>query len=231
MKYANEIQVTEFTFLSIKKKMNQKIPMYQKVTLGLKMICLSNCLIKKTTLDPEPSIDFIKAIDTNLILGVVGIVGLLFCSAMVSASEVALFSLSQKDMDNALAENATKSQLISKLLEKPKKLLATILVTNNFMNIGVVMLFSYIMDTIFGKHETFELSRFLIEVGVDTFLILLFAEVLPKIYASRNNLKFSYFVAYPLTILDKILSPISIPMRSITIFLHNKLGKQKQIFQ
>ena len=177
-------------------------------------------------MDPEPSFDFLKTIDTNLLFGTIGIIVLLFCSAMVSASEVALFSLTQKDLDEAKNNNPAKSILIAALLEKPKKLLATILVTNNFMNIGVVMLFSFISEKLFLNINPFWL-RFLIEVVVVTFLILLFAEVLPKIYASRNNLKFSYFVALPLTILDKILSPISVPMRAVTVFLHNKLGKQK----
>jgi len=62
---------------------------------------------------------------------------------------------------------------------------------------------------------------------VVTFLILLFGEILPKIYASRNNLKFATFMAYPLRFLDVILSPISLPMRSVTLGIHNKLGKQK----
>ena len=63
-----------------------------------------------------------------------------------------------------------------------------------------------------------------------TFLLLLFGEVLPKVYASRNNIKFAQLIAYPISGLDKILSPVSIPMRSITLYLQNKLGKQKSNF-
>ena len=180
-------------------------------------------------MDPEPSFVFLKTIDTNLLFGIVGIIILLFCSALVSAAEVALFSLTKKDLDDATNQNPSKVEIISKLLAKPKKLLATILVTNNFMNIGVVILFSFISNRFFEKITPYWF-RFLIAVVVVTFLILLFADVLPKIYASRNNLKFSFFVAYPLSVLDKLLSPISIPMRSITIFLHDKLGKQKNNF-
>jgi gliding motility-associated protein GldE len=72
--------------------------------------------------------------------------------------------------------------------------------------------------------------KFVVEVILVTFLILLFGEVLPKIYASRNNKKFAKFFAYPLSILDKLLSPVSIPMRTLTVFLHEKLGKQKSNF-
>ena len=69
--------------------------------------------------------------------------------------------------------------------------------------------------------------RFIVEVVIVTFLILLFGEILPKIYANRNRVKFATFMAHPLNVLDVLLSPLSLPMRSITIAIHNKLGKQK----
>ena len=72
-------------------------------------------------MDPEPSLYFIATIDTNLVFGFVGIVVLLFCSALVSGAEVALFSLSQKDIDETLQSNVSKGRIISELLEKPKK--------------------------------------------------------------------------------------------------------------
>jgi gliding motility-associated protein GldE len=102
-------------------------------------------------------------------------------------------------------------------------------VANNFINIGVVILFSYIGSDLFSSVSS-PLLKFILEVIVVTFLILLFGEVLPKVYANRNNLKFAVFIAQPLYILDKLLSPISLPMRAITIFLHEKLGKQKSNF-
>jgi gliding motility-associated protein GldE len=72
--------------------------------------------------------------------------------------------------------------------------------------------------------------KFIVEVVLVTFLILLFGEVLPKVYASRNNIKFASFIAYPLSLLDKLLSPISLPMRAFTNFIQEKLGKQKTNF-
>jgi len=151
---------------------------------------------------------------------------LLFCSALISGVEVAFFSLSKSDIDFGLEDNPKKFNIISKLLERPKKLLATILVANNFINIGIVILFAYIGETLFASLELIWL-RFLLEVVVITFLILLFGEIVPKIYASRNRVKFAVFMAIPLRILDVIFSPISLPMRQITIGIHNKLGKQK----
>jgi putative hemolysin len=177
-------------------------------------------------LDPEPSLTFLANIDTNLLFGSIGIVFLLFCSAMVSAAEVALFSLTQKDISVLTEQDAAKSTLITKLLQRPKKLLATILVANNFSHIGIVIIFSFSGNSIFDSIAS-PLVKFIVEVILITFLILLFGEVLPKIYASRNNIKFSKAVATPMSFLDKLLSPISLPMRSVSIFLHEKLGKQK----
>lgn len=180
-------------------------------------------------MDPEPSLFLQYTLDTNLVFGFIAIFALLFCSALVSGAEVALFSLSQKDIDDTLQNHPSKGKIISELLEKPKKLLATLLVANNFINIGVVILFSYVGHNIFSAVSS-PILKFILEVIVVTFLILLFGEVLPKVYASRNNIKFAKLIAYPIAGLDKLLSPISLPMRKVTIYLHNKLGKQKTNF-
>jgi gliding motility-associated protein GldE len=177
-------------------------------------------------LDPEPSSNLLATIDTNLLFGILAIAFFLFCSAMVSAAEVALFSLTQQDLNTLSEEDSSKANLISKLLQRPKKLLATILVANNFSHIGVVIVFSFVGNNIFSAIES-PILKFVVEVILITFLILLFGEVLPKIYASRNNIQFSKFVANPLSILDKLLSPISLPMRAVSVYLHEKLGRQK----
>lgn len=145
---------------------------------------------------------------------------------MVSAAEVALFSLTQNDLTILAEEDTSKANLISKLIQRPKKLLATILVANNFSHIGVVIIFF----SDFDRKPLFEAITspiFIVKVLLVTFLILLFGEVLPKIYASRNKIKFSKFVANPMFVLYKLLSPISLPMRAVSIYLHEKLGKQK----
>ena len=180
-------------------------------------------------MDPEPSLFFLTILDTNLIIGFVAIFILLFLSAIVSGAEVAFFSLSVKDIEDALQENSSKGKIISELLEKPKKLLATLLVANNFINIGVVILFSFLSRNIFTNIDS-PLLKFILEVITVTFLILFFGEVLPKVYASRNNIKFAKRVVYPIAFLDKLLSPVSLPMRAVTLYLHNKLGKQKTSF-
>jgi gliding motility-associated protein GldE len=180
-------------------------------------------------LDPEPSLNLTHVIDGDLLFGIIGIFALLFCSAIISGAEVALFSLSQKDIDDSTQENNSKGKILTDLLNRPKKLLATLLVANNFINIGVVIIFSFIGGSLFSSVHS-PVIKFILEVLVVTFLLLLFGEVLPKVYASRNNVKFAQFIALPISILDTVLSPISVPMRSTTVYLHNKLGKQKTNF-
>lgn len=176
-------------------------------------------------MDSEPP-SFLETIDTSLLFGLTGILILLACSAFISGAEVALFSLSQKDITDASEKNPKKGDILSTLLNRPKQLLATILIVNNFINVAIVIVFAFLKDQLFGGIKT-ELLQWIIEVGVVTFTILLFGEVLPKVYASRNNIKFSLFAAQPVFILNKLLSPINLPMRAITIYLENKLGKKK----
>lgn len=180
-------------------------------------------------MDPDPNVTYLSSLNTDLIFGLIGISVLLFCCAMVAASEVALFSLSPKDLKELFLKDASKSNVIENLLAKPKKLLATILVANNFLHIAIVLLFSFSLDKLFSRIAS-PVLKFSVEVVLVTFLILLFGEVLPKIYASRNNVKFAAFVAFPISILDKVLTPISLPMRSLTLWIQQKLGKQKNNF-
>ena len=173
-------------------------------------------------------------LNASLTAGITGLIILLIGSALISGAEVALFSLSQKDLDEAKKYKSKSFEIIIELLKKPKKLLASILVANNFINIAIVILFASISNNFYKEIDS-ELDLagikinpvFLIEVVLITFLILLFGEILPKVYANRNNLKFSKFMAYPLKFLDIVISPISIPMQKATLLIHKKLGNQK----
>jgi gliding motility-associated protein GldE len=133
---------------------------------------------------------------------------LLLISALMSGSESAFFSLKPADNEDLKKTNDKQSKLIQNLLSRPKELLATILITNNFVNVGVVILSTFVLDDIFPAVPGKELQRFLIEVIGITFLILLTGEVLPKVYASKNAISVVRFMANPLTILAK-LPPIS----------------------
>ncbi|SFZ89683.1 gliding motility-associated protein GldE [Flaviramulus basaltis] len=179
-------------------------------------------------MDPDPTSfrPLIMAVDFSVVFSFALLFLLLLCSALISGAEVALFSLNRGDVEDGVEAKSKRIQIILMLLERPKKLLATILVANNFINIAIVILFAFLGDFMFGSIVNPQI-KFVLEVVVVTFLILLFGEILPKIYASRNNLKFAIFMAYPLRVLDILLSPVSLPMRSVTLAIHNKLGKQK----
>jgi putative hemolysin len=182
-------------------------------------------------LDPEPPsyIAFFASLDTDLLFGFIGICVLLSFLALISAAESAFFLLTSKDLDDVSKENHSKAQLINSLLEKPEKMMATLLVVNIFAKIGIITTFFFISKILFFNIYAAFL-KFTVEVVVVAFLILLFGEVLPKVYLSRSHIKFAKFIAQPLSVLDKLLSPISLPMRAITVFLHENLGKQKTNF-
>ena len=148
---------------------------------------------------------------------------LLIFSGFISGSEVALFSLSKSEIESK--SDLKSFKIIINLLEKPNKLLATILVANNLINIGIVILFTKLGEVLFSAIGS-PLIKFFLEIVVATFLILLFGEILPKIYASRNNISFSRIIAYPLRILDIIFSPISLPMQKFSNYIKNKLAIQ-----
>jgi putative hemolysin len=184
-------------------------------------------------MDPEAE-NYIRLFDSTIISGAIGLLLLLICSALISGAEVALFSLTQKDLDDAKNTKSKSYDIIIELLKQPKKLLASILVANNFINIAIVIVFASLSNSLFGEVQSelnlglFKIDLvFFIEVILITFLILLIGEILPKVYANRNNLKFSRFMAYPLKVLDVIISPISLPMQKVTLGIHRKLGKQK----
>ncbi|MCK0134197.1 gliding motility-associated protein GldE [Arenibacter sp. S6351L] len=184
-------------------------------------------------MDPDPLsllLNFI-AIDSGFAYKIALLFILLTFSALISGAEVAFFGLSQTDVNGIEEKKTAKGKIIVTLLDRPKKLLATILIANNAINIGVVLLFNNIGDTIFAEITYVILGlvpvRFLLEVVVVTFLILMFGEILPKVYANRNRFTFAFFMAFPLKLLDFLFSPLSLPMRSATIYLYNKLGKQK----
>ena len=125
---------------------------------------------------------------------------LLFLSALASGSEAAFFTLGPNEKDKLKNEQSRTSDLIIKLLNTPKELLATILITNNFVNVGIVIISSSLLEDLYPREGANETVRFIIEVIGITLLILLIGEVIPKIYASRYPLTFAKFTAYPLNL-------------------------------
>ena len=146
-------------------------------------------------MDPDPlSFSLLLSIDwvfwLSIVLPILILLILLSGSGFVSGSEVAFFALQPADLRDLEKGNTDADRRVLQLLEKPKELLATILISNNLINVGIVILSSYILSDLFGHIEN-PLYLFLIEVVGITFLILLFGEILPKVYASRNAMGFA----------------------------------------
>ena len=180
-------------------------------------------------MDPEPSSLFLlTSIDWPLVAGIAALLVLLFCSALISGSEVAFFSLSKSDLEDDSDNISKKKQFVIHQLEHPKKLLATILIANNFINILIVLLFAYLGEFFFSAINP--TLRFFIEVIIITFLILLFGEVLPKIYASRNSLKFASLMVIPIKALNTLLTFASIPLMNLTTIVEKRLSRKNSDF-
>jgi gliding motility-associated protein GldE len=180
-------------------------------------------------LDPEPHslyLAFLAISKSWIWIKIGALLFLLLGSALISGAEVAFFSLTSQHLSELDQEESVKGKLINKLLAKPKKLLATILITNNTINIATVLLFAALGELWFANIEPAWL-KFTVEVVLVTFLILLFGEILPKIYASRNSVKFAGFMAIPINVLFVIFSPLSNPMQAFTQFINKRFGKLK----
>ena len=142
-------------------------------------------------MDPEPALFISISTVTTITFVKWALLGILLtASALISGAEVAFFSLTPSVLEQAKEEGKRQVARIKAMLKKPKRLLATILVANNFINIAIVLLFASLSEGLFIGIENAYLQLF-IEVVVITFIILLFGEILPKIYANRNNLVFS----------------------------------------
>lgn len=155
-----------------------------------------------------PILSFLNPIDSNILLSLLILVILLMTSGLISGAEVAFFALKPQEINQIKNQNTKRGKIINQFLSKPKELLATILIANNFVNVGIIILASYISGAIFN-FQGVEWLEFLIQVIIITFLLLLFGEVLPKVYANNNAIRFVNFISLPLSFLDKIFRPLS----------------------
>lgn len=159
----------------------------------------------------------------TFVFKIVLILILLVCSALISGSEVAFFSLTSTDLKKANNSKNKNLQITYSLRNNPRRLLAALLVSNNFINIAIVLLFSSFGNAFYLKSFPFWIN-FIIEVSVITLFILLFGEILPKVYANRNPISFSKKMALPVQFLDKyIFFFLTIPMSKVTEFIQRRL--------
>ena len=203
-------------------------------------------------LETDPAISIIVYFFSPLFLSIpwVGIIPaliivvlLLLCSALISSSEVAYFSLTRNDLDALSNESTSSSDRIINLIDKPRTLLATILISNNFINIGIVLISDYILSSLLQKGtfsglaysiahyfpiqvSTLEnIVQTLINVVAVTFLLVLFGEVAPKVYAKLNKVKLARFMSGTLSFLLVLLTPLSNLLVQGTNIIENRLLK------
>jgi len=183
-------------------------------------------------LDPDPLSFLIIFLDVqgSMLIQFILLILLLITSGLVSGAEVAFFSLTKEQLDSEEDKKSRQMDIVQKMLLKPKRLLATILITNNFINIAIVLLFASLGENLFSQIEN-PLVVLLIEIGVITFLILFFGEILPKVYANRNAMTFSKAVAFPIYTIDRyFLFFLTIPMSKITRFMESRLAQKNSEF-
>jgi gliding motility-associated protein GldE len=164
--------------------------------------------------------------DLKIISGLIMVIVLLFCSAMMSGSEVAFFSLRPEDVERIRNARSKSSSRLIKLHSSPEKLLSTILVANNIVNVAIVLLSAFISFRLFDFTDKPVLG-FAVQAVIITFILLLFGEIMPKVYASHNNISMALFMATPLTFLEKILRPVTSLLIVSSSFVKKRAGVHK----
>jgi len=168
----------------------------------------------------------IKTPDFKIVIGFLVILVLLLGSALMSASEVAFFSLGPEDLEKLKTNKDKKSKTVLNLYGNPEKLLSTVLVANNTINIAVVLLAAFLSLRIFDFSSEPVLG-FIINVIIITFVLLFFGEVMPKVYASRNHISIALFMAYPLVMLQKLFKPVTSLLIFSSSFVKKRSGTQR----
>ncbi|WP_075348688.1 gliding motility-associated protein GldE [Algoriphagus marinus] len=179
--------------------------------------------------DPYPSLELLGQINapsaSYLILNSLIFILLLICSALVSGSEVAFFSLSNEDLEEIGESNSPNGKKVLELIESPKKLLSTILILNNLINIGIVTLTTFVAWSIFGTNATGIVVILIQTVGV-TFAIVFFGEIVPKVYANKAKKEFSLIMSPSIAFFSTILKPISVFLMAFSDVLEKRIKKK-----
>jgi gliding motility-associated protein GldE len=182
-------------------------------------------------IDPDPYPALLNSFADQFFIGfpieaglsLIVLVVLVIASALVSGSETAFFSLSLSNLEALRQSGHKKDKLILELKSKPKRLLATILISNNFINVGIVILSTYITTLLFNLAE-FPVLSFIIQVVVITSVILIFGEIIPKILANKEPVMVANLMANPLNFLIAFFKPLSFLLVKSTVVIDKKLG-------
>jgi gliding motility-associated protein GldE len=177
--------------------------------------------------EPPSQLLFIELINNPVVYYAVGgviIIFLLLFSALISGSEVAFFSLSQEQIEKCRKSPNKVKQKLGRLLNTPKRLLATILILNNFINVAFVMLTTVMMWQAYGRNP--EKIVFIAFTAIVTLSLMFFGEVIPKLFASQKNLRLATFMAPPLTVFYKFLKPLSWLLLTYGKVIDNRVEKR-----
>jgi len=189
--------------------------------------------LEEADLDPHLDLlsvltnQFFNSISIEAVTGLIVLIVLIVLSGLVSGSETAFFSLSPADLDNLNNSKRAKEKLILKLRSKPKDLLATILIANNFINVAIVILSAYLLSSVFNLAEN-PLLSFLLQVVLITSVILLFGEIIPKIYANNKPLSVARLMVRPLKFMIFFFKPLSILLVRSTTLIDKRISIKSQ---
>lgn len=183
--------------------------------------------------DPLPMLNTIfwniqiHPFSTETVISIIVVVILLVCSALISGSEVAYFSLSPSEKNKIAGKPLKRNAYLLKNLESPEQLLATILVANNFIKVGIVVLSSFTVESLLDFPNE-PIVGFVVQVLIISFMILLISEIIPKIYSTHHAIKFARFISIPLYYLTKLLKPINAVFIFSTTFVNTRIKEYNQ---
>ncbi len=181
--------------------------------------------------EPPSLLLFFSVINTDITNSII-IVLLLILSALISCADAAFFSLTPSNFEEAANKKTEKKlEIVQRLRETPEVLSATLLTAGLVVNIAIIFIYFATNDFIFSNviEEFWGIPiRFLLEIILIAFLILLFGEILPRIYAGRNNVYFASLMVRPVQIFSIILSPISTPIGKSAVYFQRKYGRKKE---
>lgn len=183
--------------------------------------------------DPLPMLNAIfwniqiHPFSTETVISIIVVVILLVCSALISGSEVAYFSLSPSEKNKIAGKPLKRNAYLLKNLESPEQLLATILVANNFIKVGIVVLSSFTVESLLDFPNE-PVVGFVVQVLIISFMILLISEIIPKIYSTHHAIKFARFISIPLYYLTKLLKPINAVFIFSTTFVNTRIKEYNQ---
>lgn len=184
--------------------------------------------MEEIALDPDPHLlsvllnGFYKGFPPEAVITTLVLLFMLLASGLISGSETAFFSFQPADWNRLRERHGKKGRKVIALRNKPKVLLATILISNNFINVGIVVISTYLTTLMFNL-KSYPALTFLVQIVIVTSFLLIFGEILPKIYANKKPVAFSLLMVDVVAVLMVIFKPLSLILVHSTSVIDKKL--------